>query len=567
MALPPPQPEDEQGVVKRWPSRLWVDPSSARGVIWLMLDDCKGNPCRPPLPSSLWRFVARFLRFPAPLQMVYLFGGRQRGRDGTEECLNSAEVFDWWYGDWLPIPPMSTARVGAAAAVLGHLVVVAGGYDARATKPLCSVEAYDAEEGRWRMLPPMPTRRYGLVLAGLEGCIYAIGGDDGHHVCAANEFYELGADAWCQAAPLPRPLAGGKAEPYGGKIYYAGGCDQYENLSSTIFAYDPILDSWSHACGPSADTRLSLRLGRTSFAMTLVDDASGCGADNARLVVTGGVSEGPDEFFLSDTELLPLGGYNDPIATGGAGSSRVGSRVGSSSSISAMANTARRVGSSNSISTMTSNMGRRIGSTTSIATMTSNSARRIGSTTSIATMATMASSTGHIGPAEVPPMPQPRSGCRSCVLWPLPWQDFLPWSPIESEPGKAELADPSGRLPAEIDDTGEVRNGALPFVVILGGETPSREGNLVMRPCVEPVTLDLATGTWHPNATVGRDERPQDESVVAHAGEGIGLGAGEYRHFLESVSRLRTRRVAFAIALARGLPRVTPAPRVTAHGG
>lgn len=100
-------------------------------------------------------------------------------------------------------------------------------------------------------------------------------------------------------------------------------------------------------------------------------------------------------------------------------------------------------------------------------------------------------------------------------------------------------------------------------MVILGGETPSREGNLVMRPCVEPVTLDLASGTWHPGTAPCKDGRSDNRDALDAADK----GADGYHHFLDAVSRLRTRRVAFAIALARGLPSVTPTPRVTAHGG
>ena len=106
---------------------------------------------------------------------------------GQEVCLPTAEVFDWSRGAWSPIPAMSTARVGAAAAVIGKLVIVAGGYTSRASDPLSSVECYNPLTDKWRMLPPMPTRRYGLALASVGNRIFAIGGDDGNDVSAANE--------------------------------------------------------------------------------------------------------------------------------------------------------------------------------------------------------------------------------------------------------------------------------------------------------------------------------------------------------------------------------------------
>lgn len=50
---------------------------------------------------------------------------------------------------WLRLPPMPTARAGAAVAVLGKQILVVGGVG-EDQSPLKVVEMYNTEEGRWR---------------------------------------------------------------------------------------------------------------------------------------------------------------------------------------------------------------------------------------------------------------------------------------------------------------------------------------------------------------------------------------------------------------------------------
>jgi len=387
---------------------------------------------------------------------------------------------------------MSSARVGAAAAVLGRRVVIAGGYRDRATEPLDTVEAFDPATGRWMPLPPMPTRRYGLVLASSRGCLFAIGGDDGHNVCTANEVYDLRFQTWRQAAPLPRPLAGGKGEAHDGFIYYVGGCDQHEELSSAVYVYCPGFDRWDYARhrAPSANATqtsardaigdeegslVSLRTGRTSFAMAILGRPQGgplwvarsTRDPSARLVVTGGVSGMADELFLSDTELLPLMGPQRHVAPAG----RDNAGVPSCPDI---------------LQAMVS----------------------------------------------VPRTPQPRSGCRSVVLWPMPRRRFLPWLSSCEKEHNSTAQDPVAE------------GGATPFLVVLGGETPNQNG-VMMEPCQEPIALDVVGGCWHSST-----------HSVAREAPGAFARRTDHDDFLEAVGRLRTGRVAFAMAVAQGLPRV-----------
>jgi len=71
-----------------------------------------------------------------------------------------------------------------------------------------------------------------------------------------------------------------------------------------------------------------------------------------------------------------------------------------------------------------------------------------------------------------------------------------------------------------------------PFVVVLGGEMPSVDEGMV--DCEEPIVLDLTERRWHCQ---------NSETVLFdHSG------------FLHATSKLRIKRIAFAIAMAPGLP-------------
>merc|ERR1712241_1522985 len=106
---------------------------------------------------------------------------------------------------------------------------------------------------------------------------------------------------------MPKALAGGKAQPHGDKIYYVGGCDENEDLSAAAYAFYPKSNTWEHAIEPTSNQPLSLRIGRTSFAMGLIEwalhrDVAAVfpASMGACLLLAGGVSGGPQEFFFAD---------------------------------------------------------------------------------------------------------------------------------------------------------------------------------------------------------------------------------------------------------------------------
>eukprot|EP00929_Paragymnodinium_shiwhaense_P112434 TRINITY_DN80694_c0_g1_i1.p1 TRINITY_DN80694_c0_g1~~TRINITY_DN80694_c0_g1_i1.p1 ORF type:complete len:460 (+),score=82.15 TRINITY_DN80694_c0_g1_i1:111-1490(+) len=295
----------------------WVDAESQDALRLLLLAEARGGSRRPALHQSSWMHIARFLRFPSPLQNIYVFGGRPGGAPvQAPGGLGSAMMFDWWKGEWEELPPLSCKRVGAAAAVYGSRIVVAGGYgDKGNNSPLDSAEAFEPSTGTWQALPNMPTARYGLALATVGDDLFAIGGDSGKTgITAAHEVYSESSGSWRAAASIPTAVSGGKAEVHNQLIYYVGGCDPHDRLVSDVFVYDSTADTWGEVRTKATKGELlSLRCGKTSFAMTLLADPPGGGWTQdatsernsvAKLVVSGGVSATE---VCCDTELLPLG--------------------------------------------------------------------------------------------------------------------------------------------------------------------------------------------------------------------------------------------------------------------
>ncbi len=108
---------------------------------------------------------------------LYVVGGR---RDGSG-LQNHAGFYryDAEQDQWLPEPPLPTARSGHAAAVLGNWLAVFGGEVALVHPPELvypHVEVYDFLSGRWLSDLPMPVPRHGFGAAELGGRLYLPGG-------------------------------------------------------------------------------------------------------------------------------------------------------------------------------------------------------------------------------------------------------------------------------------------------------------------------------------------------------------------------------------------------------
>src|SRR5260370_28958328 len=104
---------------------------------------------------------------------VVVLGGM---RNTDLQALNSGEVFDPSTQRWTVVAPMSEARGGQTATLLGdRRILVAGGYP-----DVASAEIYDPALNRWFPAGMMSTPRYGHTASLLtDGRVLVVGGAHG----------------------------------------------------------------------------------------------------------------------------------------------------------------------------------------------------------------------------------------------------------------------------------------------------------------------------------------------------------------------------------------------------
>merc|ERR1712156_241108 len=113
---------------------------------------------------------------------------------------------------WVPMPPLPTPRASLAAAAVGGMLYVVGGYDT-ALQDLRSLERFDPAAGSWQQLEPMGAPRFALGALACGGSLYVLGGavgdlsagDVDRVVLGTVERYDPKADIWSTSCPLRTP--------------------------------------------------------------------------------------------------------------------------------------------------------------------------------------------------------------------------------------------------------------------------------------------------------------------------------------------------------------------------
>ena len=230
---------------------------------------------QPPLPVPLHHATATTYR-----GEVVVIGG------ATDELANvSDKVYALRGGTWVELPNLTHARAAAAAAVVGDLLVVAGGQNAKqlvaqtevfdgqswkdvadlptprehlaavsdgtyvytvggrflsADKNSAAFERFDPKSGEWTRLIDMPTPRgsYGAVY--IDGRIVALGGEEPTQVLATAEMYDIADSKWRALPSMPTARHGEAVAAVGNTVYGIGGADRptHEGAVGTVEALD-----------------------------------------------------------------------------------------------------------------------------------------------------------------------------------------------------------------------------------------------------------------------------------------------------------------------------------------
>jgi len=147
------------------------------------------------------------------------------GLDGTS---SHAELWVMRAGSnaWSPAAAMSSARHGAASAVIdGRLFVFGGTVEGGAA--LAIAEVYDPRSNEWTALAPLPAPVSFAAAAAARGRAVVLaaetGAAAGNSAAAPVWSYDVGADAWSVLPSGPRPRSGAAAAWRGDAVYVLGG--------------------------------------------------------------------------------------------------------------------------------------------------------------------------------------------------------------------------------------------------------------------------------------------------------------------------------------------------------
>lgn len=172
--------------------------------------------------TDLWSAAPRL---PVPLHHAMAVGWRDRlvvlgGFTGSLGGPASSKVFLLEGGRWTELPELQNPRGAGAAAVVGSLVVVAGGLGPAGH--VAPVEVFSGMGG-WRERAPIPSLRDHLAGATDGRLLFAAGGRRAGGQLSAFEAYDPAGDVWSRLPDLPTARSGLGAAVADGLVITVGG--------------------------------------------------------------------------------------------------------------------------------------------------------------------------------------------------------------------------------------------------------------------------------------------------------------------------------------------------------
>lgn len=186
--------------------------------------------------------------------IVYVIGGY----DGVTRSLSlKVDALDVATGKWSARAPLPTPREGAAGAVIGRRICVAGG---QISPPLVlyvlvmeSMDCYDPVTDTWSPAPPMPRGRSYFSLVVIGDFAYAVGGlrtwatpsiPTGWN--GSTDRFDIPNDVWSTGPTMLTTRGGPGAAGTGGLLYVIGGYGTDVSLKylTTVEAYNPAVGTW-----------------------------------------------------------------------------------------------------------------------------------------------------------------------------------------------------------------------------------------------------------------------------------------------------------------------------------
>lgn len=213
---------------------------------------------------------------------------------------------------WVTRAPMQEARQEVSVAALSGEVYVAGGFRQDGST-VATVEVYEIAADRWRFAEPLPVPLDHAAAAVAGGKLYVLGGFLGGAAADVTLEYDPTTNRWTAKAPMPTPRGALAAAVIEGKIYAVGGARSGSSVGD-LAAYDPGQDRW-----------------QPLPPMPTARDHLGAGAIGGRLYVVGGRNQGTLTLDALEAFDPPSGAWSRraPMPTGrsGIGAAVVGDRL------------------------------------------------------------------------------------------------------------------------------------------------------------------------------------------------------------------------------------------------
>ena len=172
-------------------------------------------------------------------QGIYVFAGT--GPDAKP--VTPVERFDgktWSVETTLPGEGLNAP----AAAALGNVVYVIGGFGTTTNRPTAAVHMYDTMAKAWSVGPSLPAPRGGHAAAVLNGRIHVFGGGNSVSTIDDHSVFDPKDGSWVARAPLPRRMGSPAAVAVNGALYSIGGRSGPNDFGD-VYIYDPAADRWT----------------------------------------------------------------------------------------------------------------------------------------------------------------------------------------------------------------------------------------------------------------------------------------------------------------------------------
>ncbi|MCB9217722.1 MAG: hypothetical protein H6616_17790, partial [Ignavibacteria bacterium] len=147
---------------------------------------------------------------------------------------------------WTTRGAMTTARRGAASAVVNNKIYVIGGGDGNTA--LATNQEYDPVTNSWSGKTAMTGARVWVTAAVVNNRIYVFGGSAAagnyNTAVATNQEYDPATNTWANKAAMPTARMLARAAAVNNKIYVMGGWTGAADVS-TNDEYDPATNTWA----------------------------------------------------------------------------------------------------------------------------------------------------------------------------------------------------------------------------------------------------------------------------------------------------------------------------------